>query len=50
MLNLDFATIAFQIVNFLALAALLYYLLFRPVMRSVKEREAERERLAREIA
>lgn len=50
MLNLDFATIAFQIVNFLVLAALLYYLLFRPVTRRVREREAERGRLAREIA
>jgi F-type H+-transporting ATPase subunit b len=50
MLNLDFATIAFQVVNFLVLTALLYYLLFRPVTRRVKERRAERERLAREIA
>jgi len=44
------ATIAFQIVNFLVLAALLYYFLFRPVMRNMKDRAAERERLAREIA
>ncbi len=50
MLNLDMATIAFQIVNFLVLAALLYYFLFRPVMRNMKDRAAERERLAREIA
>ncbi len=50
MLNLDFATIAFQIINFLALAALLYYFLFQPVMDSVKERVAEKERLAREMA
>ena len=50
MLNLDFATIAFQIINFLALAALLYYFLFQPVMRNVKDRVAEKERLAREMA
>lgn len=49
MLNLDVATIGFQIVNFLVLAALLYYLLFRPVMRNVKERAAEKERLTRQI-
>jgi F-type H+-transporting ATPase subunit b len=50
MLNLDFATIAFQIINFLALAALLYHFLFRPVMHKVKERAAEKERLARVMA
>ena len=50
MLNLDFATIAFQIANFLALTALLYHFLFQPVMSRVKERRAERERLAREMA
>jgi len=50
MLNLDVATIAFQILNFLVLAALLYYVLFRPVMRNMKERAAEREQLARQIA
>jgi F-type H+-transporting ATPase subunit b len=49
MLNLDFATIAFQIINFLALAALLYYFLFRPVMSGVKARAAEKERLARKM-
>lgn len=50
MLNLDFATIAFQIINFLALAALLYHFLFRPVMSRVKAHAAEKERLAREMA
>jgi F-type H+-transporting ATPase subunit b len=50
MLNLDVWTIVFQIINFLVLAAVLYYLLFRPVMRGVKERAAEKERLARELA
>ncbi len=50
MLNLDIATIIFQIVNFVVLAALLYRFLFQPVMHSVKEREAEREREAEQIA
>lgn len=50
MLNLDIWTIAFQIINFLALAVALYYLLFRPVMRNVKVRAAEKEQLARELA
>jgi F-type H+-transporting ATPase subunit b len=50
MLNLDFATIAFQVANFLAMVGLLYYFLFRPVMGRVKERQAEKERLAHEAA
>jgi F-type H+-transporting ATPase subunit b len=50
MLNLDIGTIVFQIINFLVLAALLYYFLFRPVMRGMKERAAEQEQLARQIA
>ncbi len=50
MLNLDVWTIVFQIINFLALAAALYYFLFRPVMRNVEERTAEKEQLAHELA
>ncbi len=50
MLNLDVTTVIFQIINFVALAALLYHFLFRPVMRNVSAREAERERLAQETA
>jgi F-type H+-transporting ATPase subunit b len=50
MLNLDVATIAFQIINFFVLALLLYRLLFRPVMRGIKRRAAEREQQARELA
>ena len=48
MLNLDIWTITFQIINFLALAGLLYYFLFRPVMRNMKARAAEKERLDRD--
>ena len=50
MLNLDIWTVTFQIINFLVLAALLYYFLFRPVMRGMEERAAEKERLARQVA
>ncbi len=50
MLKLDWATIAFQAANFLLLTGVLYYVLFRPVMRSIKERVAERERLKQKLA
>ncbi len=49
MLDLDFATIAFQIANFLILSVVLYYVLFRPAMRRVKEHAVEKERLTREL-
>ena len=49
MLNIDWATIAFQAINFLALAALLYYFAFRPVMERVQERRAEKQELIRQI-
>ncbi len=42
-------TVVFEIINFLALTALLYYLLFRPAMRRVEEHAAEKERLAQEL-
>jgi F-type H+-transporting ATPase subunit b len=50
MLNLDVATITFQIINFLILAAALYYFLFRPMMRRMKERAADKERLTQDLA
>jgi F-type H+-transporting ATPase subunit b len=49
MLSLDWATIAFQVVNFLVLAAVLYRFVFRPVMGRVQEHRAERERLMQQI-
>jgi F-type H+-transporting ATPase subunit b len=45
MLSLDWTTIAFQVINFLVLAAVLYRFVFRPVMGRVQERRAEREQL-----
>ena len=46
----DVPTVVFQIVNFLILAALLYYVLFRPVMRNMKRRAAEREGFEHELS
>ncbi len=42
-------TVIFEIINFLALVALLYYLLFRPVTKRVEEHAAEKERLEQEL-
>lgn len=50
MLELDLATIVFEIFNFLLLSVLLYYFLLRPVLHRVQERAAEKERLMQEIA
>ncbi|MEA3345873.1 MAG: F0F1 ATP synthase subunit delta [Chloroflexota bacterium] len=49
MLKLDWATIAFQIVNFLITAAVLHYVLFRPMTRRMRKRAAERERLRQRL-
>jgi F-type H+-transporting ATPase subunit b len=48
--QLDLETILFQLANFTILAVLLYFVLFRPMMRKMKEQEAEKERVARETA
>ncbi|MGD8243858.1 MAG: F0F1 ATP synthase subunit delta [Anaerolineae bacterium] len=45
MLSLDWATIAFQVINFLVLAVVLYRFVFRPVMGRVRERREERQAL-----
>ena len=50
LLSIDWATLAFQIANFLLLAVLLYHFLFRPVMKNVRQRAEEKEQLAREMA
>lgn len=49
MLTIDWATIAFQVVNFLVLAGVLYYFAFRTVMRRVRDRRAEKEETMRQI-
>ena len=48
LLELSWATILFEIVNFLALLALLYWFVFRPVMERVQRRAEEKERILRE--
>jgi F-type H+-transporting ATPase subunit b len=48
--QLDLQTLLFQLANFTILAVLLYFVLFRPVMRKMREQEAEKERIARETA
>lgn len=49
MLNLSWATVMFQIANFLVLVVLLNRFLFQPVMRRVAQRKAEKERLLQEL-
>ncbi|MBN1935655.1 MAG: F0F1 ATP synthase subunit delta [Anaerolineae bacterium] len=49
MLKLDFWTVVFQVVNFTALALLLYWLLFKPMSRMIRARQEEKERLVREL-
>jgi F-type H+-transporting ATPase subunit b len=50
MLDLELETIAFQIFNFLLLTVGLYFLLFRPGIRRVRERAARRAQAEAEIA
>lgn len=45
----DLTTVVAQIVNFLVLAGLLYWLVFRPVLKSVRTRATEKEVLLAQI-
>ncbi|MFL7811936.1 MAG: F0F1 ATP synthase subunit delta [Anaerolineae bacterium] len=49
MLNLDAATIVFQIINFLAFLGLLYWLLFKPIRTTIQQRRQQRDRVLREV-
>ena len=49
MIDLSIPTIVWEIANFLVLSVLLYFLLFRNVMKKVEERTKEKERLLEEI-
>ena len=49
MLTLDWATIAFQTINFIIITAALYYLAFRPLMREAKKRAAEKKKLREQL-
>ncbi|MGC9521728.1 MAG: F0F1 ATP synthase subunit delta [Anaerolineae bacterium] len=44
MLSPDLVTILWEAFNFLVLLVALYYIMFKPIMRQMKERTAERER------
>lgn len=50
MLDPNLTTVIFQIVNFLVLAGLLYLLFFKPVMRRVQTRMADKERMMAQLA
>jgi F-type H+-transporting ATPase subunit b len=45
----DLWTVIFQVLNFLAITALLYWLLFKPMMKSIRERAAEKQALMVQI-
>jgi F-type H+-transporting ATPase subunit b len=49
MLNLDLPTVIFQAINFLIFFGVLYWLLFKPTMATIRKRAEERERLNREL-
>lgn len=48
MLEIDFVTIILQIVNFLALAAVLYFLLFKKIIKQTEERNLKAESVRQE--
>jgi F-type H+-transporting ATPase subunit b len=49
MLELDLATMIFQVINFGILAGLLYWLLFKPITRTIRKRAEEKEGIVREL-
>ena len=49
MLDLDITTIIWQIVNFLGLAAIMYFLLFKTVMKAVQKRTEEKNQLVNDL-
>jgi len=49
MLDIDLVTILAQVLNFLVIAAVLYYLLFKPMIKRMNERAAEKDGLLASI-
>ncbi len=49
MLELDLWTVLFQVVNFALLAGLLYWLLFKPTMKTIQTRAEEKAQIIREL-
>ena len=42
MLSIDIATVIFQLINFAILAGLLYWLLFKPMQKTIRDRAEEK--------
>lgn len=49
MLDIDWVTILFEILNFVILTVILYFLAFKPIVRQFEERAREKERLMDEM-
>jgi len=49
MLNLNIPTIVWEVINFLILTGLLYFLLFKPIQRRVNQRAEEKQQQKEEI-
>lgn len=49
MLDIDLVTILAEIINFIILAAALYFLLFKPTMKRINQRSEEKEALLNQI-
>lgn len=45
MLDLDLVTILAEIINFLVLAAILYFLFFKPLVKRIEDRSQENEQI-----
>ena len=49
MLNIQFSTVIFQAINFFIFFGLLYWLLFKPMIKTIRERREERDRLLKDV-
>ncbi len=49
MLDIDLVTILAEIINFLILAAALYFLLFKPAVKRIDQRTADKDAILKEI-
>ena len=49
MLEINIPTIIFEIINFIALSAILYWLLLKPGLKKIKARNEEKIRIEKEI-
>jgi F0F1-type ATP synthase membrane subunit b/b' len=49
MLNLDLPTVIFQVINFLIFFGVLYWLLFKPITATIRQRREDTERALRDL-